>query len=94
MWTHVGLDRSAAGLQSALAALDEIDPTPRGPEAANLALVARLVTTAALVRTESRGAHFRSDHPATDRAWARHIDVRVVDGEPVVWSHIVSGALA
>ena len=87
MWTHVGLDRHAAGLQTALATLDQIGPDDLGAEAANLALVARLVTTAALVRTESRGAHHRSDHPATDPAWARHIDVRVVDGEPVVWSH-------
>jgi succinate dehydrogenase/fumarate reductase flavoprotein subunit len=32
----------------------------------NLALLGRLLAVAALNRTESRGAHFRLDHPDTD----------------------------
>lgn len=41
---------------------------PAGHEVANLAEVARAVVAAASVRTESRGAHARRDHPDTDPA--------------------------
>jgi L-aspartate oxidase len=34
-------------------------------------LVASLIAEAALVRTESRGAHYRSDHPSADPLQAR-----------------------
>ncbi|NJP05508.1 MAG: L-aspartate oxidase [Chloroflexaceae bacterium] len=40
---------------------------------ANAALVARLIVAAALVRQESRGAHFRTDFAQTDPAWACHL---------------------
>ena len=45
-------------------------------ELANLLLVGRLVTEAALTRTESRGAHYRTDYPETSDAWKRHIVFR------------------
>lgn len=41
-------------------------------ETRNLLLVARLVTLAALRRTESRGAHYRDDYPAASSEWQRH----------------------
>jgi len=38
-------------------------------EACNILLIARLVSYAALQRTESRGAHYRRDFPAPNAAW-------------------------
>ncbi len=67
MTRQVGVVRDQAGMQQALerfAALEGAYPD-LGGEARNLLLVARLVTTAALARRESRGGHFRSDFPAT-----------------------------
>jgi L-aspartate oxidase len=81
-WDKVGLVRDAVGLRDALARLAAIEVMlPRGAsEARSLATVARLVATAALARPESRGAHFRSDHPLADRRWRRRILLTPVAG--------------
>ena len=49
-------------IRQALALRFEIDPPTMG-----------LMTEAALIREESRGAHFRSDFPQTSAEWQRHI---------------------
>ncbi len=67
MWRHVGLERDASGLALALDILDEWSRAAVAPrsrrehEDANLLLVASSMTTAALARTRSIGAHHRSD---------------------------------
>ena len=70
MWDQVGLVREAEGLVMAINWLDtEENKNPsqfKGGaqvEAANLLLLGRLVATAAWLRRESRGAHFRKDFP-------------------------------
>ena len=45
-------------------------------ELTNVATLARAVTTAALVRTESRGAHSRVDFPERDETQRRRVIVR------------------
>jgi L-aspartate oxidase len=75
MWEKVGLVRDEAGLTRAveeLARLAARHPRAAG-EARNLLGIGRLVAAAALERRESRGGHFRSDHPALDPAWQRRL---------------------
>jgi L-aspartate oxidase len=50
-------------------------------ELRNMLLAAQLVTTAALRRTESRGAHFRLDHPETLDDWAVRQVLNIADIE-------------
>ncbi len=49
----------------------------------NSLLLARALALAAHKRQESRGAHYRSDHPEESKAWERHIQVKMEDGEVV-----------
>jgi L-aspartate oxidase len=74
MWEHVGLVRTEAGLRTAQQTLQNLAShyQPQAGEVRNLLTVARLVTTAALWRRESRGAHFRADYPAMERRWQHH----------------------
>ncbi|MBJ7454039.1 MAG: FAD-binding protein, partial [Blastococcus sp.] len=72
MWEGVGVERDAPGLARAARALAAI-PAGTGHANDNLLLVARLAAAAAKLRTESRGAHFRSDHPEADPRQARRI---------------------
>ena len=84
---RVGIHRDGASLQAAVDALDSLAEDVRQGESVNepggllaaaaasdLLLSARIVATAASLRTESRGAHQRRDHPERDdAAWRRHI---------------------
>lgn len=75
---HCGITRDAAGLTSALVAVDALKPAPAAPltrarlETANLATLLRLIARAGLARQESRGAHYRADFPEKAPAPARH----------------------
>ncbi|HEV2672952.1 MAG TPA: L-aspartate oxidase [Aliidongia sp.] len=66
---HVGVLRDETGLARAIRGLAPI--ARRRTAAAAPALVALMMATAALDRTESRGGHYRTDHPAPNGAFAR-----------------------
>jgi L-aspartate oxidase len=88
MWRDVGLVRSAAGLRHAQHELDRLDRALGcgASEVTNLLTVARLVTTAAALRTESRGAHQRRDFPVTSRHWGQDLffeGTRPLDPRPL-----------
>jgi L-aspartate oxidase len=78
-WDKVGAIRDRESLIQAadtLAAWQESLPPPTdrpSHELHNLVLTGRLITEAALLREESRGAHFRSDFPQSSPQWQRHI---------------------
>jgi L-aspartate oxidase len=45
-------------------------------ELANMLLASRMMAEAALIREESRGAHYRTDYPQPRDEWRRHITFR------------------
>jgi L-aspartate oxidase len=82
MTGEVGVLRSeqglttAAGDLAALAAEGHVEPGPDAWETTNLVTVAQALTAAATLREETRGSHWREDHPGRDDdRWAGHVDV-------------------
>lgn len=85
---HAGVLRTGEGLARLLGAVAampayggaEAPLTVEVLEATSLHTVSALVATAAAVRTESRGAHRRTDHPHEEPAWRRRVHLRLHDG--------------
>jgi len=92
MWDEVGIVRDAARLASAIRALEDLaeraDHVGAAGSAAsnaawnewlnlvNLISVGKMVAASALIRTESRGAHFREDFPESKDEWLQNIVLR------------------
>ncbi|HMJ07804.1 MAG TPA: FAD-binding protein, partial [Pyrinomonadaceae bacterium] len=72
MWERVGILRDKASLQRALVEFDQIGESRLSTSSRNFVTLAKLVTTAALWREESRGGHFRSDFPERREEWRVH----------------------
>ena len=79
LWEKVGIVRNLEGLYHAavtLASWQNALPTPTDRlsyELNTMVINARLMTEAALMREESRGAHYRSDFPHASDNWKKHI---------------------
>jgi L-aspartate oxidase len=88
MSNHAGVRRSAAGLAAAEVTLQGLVQPIRdrtsSVDAANRWTVAAAIVAAAMTRRESRGCHWRSDHPEPSESWRHRIVVRLDEaGFPV-----------
>jgi L-aspartate oxidase len=84
MTAKVGVIRDEGSLRDALgviARLERVAPADRQLD--NMLTTAKLITAAALLRRESRGAHCRSDYPAPDPELAERSMLTLVEAEAV-----------
>ena len=106
LWENGGILRNEASLTRALDEIKAIgdavdtlsasgDPhrIQRNLEIRTAVQTAKLIVSAALKRTESRGAHYREDYPQqNDKQWQGHLRVQRNPDDDLVWSyHPISG---
>lgn len=70
----LGIERSAPSLAAVAGELEQLAILPLGPDPAAMemragAIMTRLIARAALLRTESRGVHYRNDYPQPEPEW-------------------------
>jgi len=99
MSRYVGVIRDEGGLRKATQMLDKIKGEKIGNlcltgersfkmlagvlEVENLLMVGRLVTLAAMLRRETRGAHNREDYPELDDSWLKNTVLQLENEETV-----------
>jgi L-aspartate oxidase len=85
-WKKIGVIRNNETLQEAIRELREIDKignrltrdglNEQRIELRNMTIVSELIAKAALIRTESRGTHYRTDYPRRDDInWRRSVKI-------------------
>jgi len=94
MWDKAGIIREKSGLQEAVRKIEELTADlPRVQirdgrelikylELCNMLLLSEMVSRAALLRTESRGAHYRTDYPdENNKNWLKNILIHKKDSD-------------
>jgi len=97
MWDLGGVIRNDRGLKDALSRIEELRSLGRRCRAENavqltrrldlenMLLVSEMVCRAALCRSESRGAHHRTDCPQEKNPeWLRNVHIRKGQGETMI----------
>jgi L-aspartate oxidase len=83
MSRNVGVVRNREGLLEALATIADLERECRSTRFLNMLVAAKMVTVAALNRTESRGGHYRSDFSESDPAWRRRTFLTLAEVERI-----------
>jgi L-aspartate oxidase len=81
MWDNVGIIRSGENLTGAVKQLsrwfiegsESEENDPKTVELRLMVICSLLISTTALVRSESRGTHYRVDYPSESDTWLKHI---------------------
>ncbi|MBE9574066.1 MAG: FAD-binding protein [Proteobacteria bacterium] len=94
MWDRAGIIRKKSGLQEAVRKIEELTADlPRVQirdgrelikylELCNMLLLSEMVCRAALLRAESRGAHYRTDYPdENNKNWLKNILIHKKDSD-------------
>lgn len=103
MWDKAGSVRHRQSLEAAISDIfnlrDQLSAMPVSdyrqlPQAiklSNMLTVSEMICRAALNRTESRGAHYRSDYPEEDDQWQKTIEISRKNGHMVLKTTPVTG---
>ena len=93
MWRHVGLVRHGEDLEAISDELNALNlncywHSTEAFEFQNMRDVAALIMEAAILRTESRGTHYREDFPEQDDVkWKKHIVLQRGQAARIVAGH-------
>jgi L-aspartate oxidase len=81
----VGVIRDEKGLEEAIREISYIQHVAEAADSklADMALVARLIASTALARTESRGGHCRTDYPEARKIWQKRTFLTLKDVKPL-----------
>jgi L-aspartate oxidase len=89
MWRYASIARDGDGLRQAAAQLARwradyrARPSRQAIELGNMLVVGQHMVRAALLREESRGAHYRADFPESRDAWRKRLSFRLTEPQPL-----------
>jgi succinate dehydrogenase/fumarate reductase flavoprotein subunit len=102
MWLKAGIVRNPKDLEKALAQIEDFRSESQKCKIEtskdlmnniglqNMLLLSEMVCRSALLRTESRGSHCRSDYPLEDNGnWLKNIVIRKENDEMIIDMHPV-----
>jgi succinate dehydrogenase/fumarate reductase flavoprotein subunit len=96
MWKKSGILRNGTSLKEAATSIqgilkEALEQRAVNPwelskliECTHAAINAYVITVSALERTESRGSHYREDHPLEDESWKKNIHIKMSEGLPEI----------